>query len=180
MDPFWAISWFFISSLHSPLSVRSFSRCGFTIYGSNRKDTWQPFPPLDTRLWRHKTSNAFSADLKLSWEHPAGINVAGVGLNWLVVAQDLGSGGCGHGGQEQTVPHTMPEDTQKRVRNWIRDELLSPHTVDVRWKTSTSRKMFRRTYLAIFSFSAFQSHKSVGVLPHMSYWRIWKTQLVRI
>lgn len=53
---------------------------------------------------------AFSADLKLSREHPAGVDVAGVGLNGLVVAKDLGSGSCGHGGQEQTVPHTVPEE----------------------------------------------------------------------
>lgn len=39
MDPFWAISWFFISSLHRPLSVRSFRRCGFTIYRRSRSYT---------------------------------------------------------------------------------------------------------------------------------------------
>lgn len=31
MDPFWEISWFFISSFQSPRSVRSLRRCGFTI-----------------------------------------------------------------------------------------------------------------------------------------------------
>ncbi len=31
MDPFWPISWFFISSCQSPRSVRSLRRCGFTI-----------------------------------------------------------------------------------------------------------------------------------------------------
>ena len=60
---------------------------------------------------QQKTANAFSADLKLSREDPAGIDVAGVCLNGLIVAQDLGSGSCGHWGQEQTVPHTMPEKT---------------------------------------------------------------------
>lgn len=57
------------------------------------------------------------ADLKLSRKHPAGVDVAGVGLNGLVVTQDLSSGSCRHGGQEQTVPYTMPEDTKgERVK----------------------------------------------------------------
>lgn len=73
------------------------------------------FPSMDTGLWRHKAANAFSSDLKLSREHPAGVDVAGVSLNGLVVAQYLCGGSCGHGGQEQTVPHTMPEHTTEEA-----------------------------------------------------------------
>lgn len=55
-------------------------------------------------------TNGFSADLKLPRQHPTGVNVAGVCLKRLVVAQDLGGGSGGHGGQKQTVPYTMPEN----------------------------------------------------------------------
>lgn len=51
-----------------------------------------------------------NADLKLSREHPAGVDVACVGFNGLIVPQDLGCGGGGHRGQEQTVLHTVSED----------------------------------------------------------------------
>lgn len=47
-------------------------------------------------------------DLELSREDSAGVDVTGVGLDGLVVAQDLSCGGRGHGGQQQTVPDTMP------------------------------------------------------------------------
>lgn len=30
IEPLWAMIWFFISSFHRPLSVRSFNKCGFT------------------------------------------------------------------------------------------------------------------------------------------------------
>jgi len=43
-------------------------------------------------------ASASSADLKLSGEHPAGVDVARVGLNGLIVSQDLGGGSCGHWG----------------------------------------------------------------------------------
>ena len=39
-------------------------------------------------------------DLEFSREHSACVDVAGVGLDGLVVPQDLGCGGCGHGGQQ--------------------------------------------------------------------------------
>ena len=47
--------------------------------------------------------------LKLARQDPAGVNVAGVGLDGLVVAQDLSRGGRGHGGNQEAVSHTKPE-----------------------------------------------------------------------
>ena len=61
MEPFWAISWFFISSLHRPFSVRSFSRWGFTIYRRCRNDTEQLLP-----LW-HRTLEAESSRWIQCW-----------------------------------------------------------------------------------------------------------------
>lgn len=122
-----------------------------------------------------KMSNCIRADLKFSWEHPACVDVTGVGLNGLVVTQDLGSGGCGHGSQQQTVPHTMPDNTEEQRRSWIRVEPSMLHASYMTWETEIT-KPFMETYLAIFSFNAFQSHNSVGVFPHMSYCRIWNTK----
>lgn len=45
--------------------------------------------------------------LELPREDSAGVDVAGVGLDRLIVTQDLGRGGCGHGSQQQTVAYTM-------------------------------------------------------------------------
>ena len=45
--------------------------------------------------------------LELPGEDSTSVDVASVGLNGLVVAQDLSSGGSRHGGQQQAVPHTM-------------------------------------------------------------------------
>ena len=53
-----------------------------------------------------------NSDLKLSGEHSPCVDVAGIGLNGLIVSQDLGRGGSGHGGQQQTVPHSVPADTE--------------------------------------------------------------------
>lgn len=57
-------------------------------------------------------------DLELSREDSAGVDVAGVGLDRLVVAQDLGCRGRGHGGQQQTVPHTVPGDGAEGRVKW--------------------------------------------------------------
>ena len=46
-------------------------------------------------------------DLELSGEDPAGVDVTGVGFDGLVVAQDLGGGGRGHGGNQQAVPEAV-------------------------------------------------------------------------
>ena len=43
-------------------------------------------------------------DLELPAEHPPGVDVAGVGLHGLVVAEDLRRAGRGHGGHQQAVP----------------------------------------------------------------------------
>lgn len=52
--------------------------------------------------------------LKLSRQHAACVDVAGVGLNGLIVAQNLCSGSSGHGSQEQTVAYPMPAKQQKQ------------------------------------------------------------------
>lgn len=40
------------------------------------------------------------------------------------------------------------------------------------------RNINRITYRAILALSASQSQRSVGVLPHMSYCRIWREKMV--
>ena len=51
-----------------------------------------------------------ATNLELPRQNPACVDVAGVGLNGLVVTQDLGGGGGGHGSQQQTVSHPVPEE----------------------------------------------------------------------
>lgn len=161
-----------MSSLHSPLSVRSFRRCGFTIYRTCKNTTHGSRFLVVHMTFGQRKADAFGTHLELSWKHPAGVDVAGVCLDGLIVAQDLGSGSCGHWSQKQTIPHTVPEDAQ----DWSGSENYS-FQIQLMWTVNwqQQRKEFRKTHLAIFSFSAFQSHKSVGVLFHMSYWRIWNT-----
>lgn len=43
-------------------------------------------------------------------QHTAHVNVAGVGLKALVVAEDLAGAGSGHGGKQQAVAHTIGLD----------------------------------------------------------------------
>lgn len=110
----------------------------------------------DTQLWRYSCHILFMhADLKLSWEHPASVDVAGVGLNGLVVTQDLGSWSCGHGGQEQTVPYTMSEDMPETERVWIRDELQSPHILDKKMRNVNNKKDTQEDLLGNFFFQCF-------------------------
>jgi len=49
-----------------------------------------------------------SAYLELSWKDSACVDVAGVGLNGFIVAQDLSSGSSWHRGKEKTVSDTIP------------------------------------------------------------------------
>lgn len=46
--------------------------------------------------------------LELPRQNTPAVDVAGVRLNRLVVAKDLGCGGCWHGGNQETVPDTKP------------------------------------------------------------------------
>ena len=56
-----------------------------------------------------------ATNLELPRQNPAGVDVAGVGLNGLVVTQDLGGGGGGHGSQQQTVSHPVPKEIMSCV-----------------------------------------------------------------
>jgi hypothetical protein len=46
-------------------------------------------------------------DLEFAREHAAGVDVGGVRLNALVVAEDLSGGGSWHGSHQQRVAHTV-------------------------------------------------------------------------
>lgn len=54
------------------------------------------------------------SNLKLSRKHAACVDVTGVGLDGLIIAQNLCCGGSGHGSQEQTVAYTVPAKQQKQ------------------------------------------------------------------
>lgn len=112
-------------SLHSPRSVRSFSRCGFTICGREagfeRSATRRPPLGVAAKAFCH-----VCAHLKLPREDPARVDVAGVGLEGLVVPQDLGGGRGGHGSQQQAVPDAVSEDAEARARLRTRPSIINP------------------------------------------------------
>ena len=91
-------------------------------------------------------------NLKLSRQHSTCVYVTCVRLYTLIVTQYLGSGGRGHGSKQEAVTNTMSVVRERKSEWWER---------------------YVVTYLAIFAFSAVQSHRSDGVTPHMSYCSIW-------
>ncbi len=57
--------------------------------------------------------------LEFPREDAARVDVAGVGFNGLVVAQDLGRGGRGHGRQQEAVPDSV-SGRKKRLFHLIK------------------------------------------------------------
>lgn len=110
----------------------------------------------------HKYLFYLLANLKLARQNSARVDVASVGLDWLIVAQDLSCGGSGHWSQKQAVANSMSNKKLKVIR------------IKITQFKSFVKFLQAVTYLAIFSLSAFQSQRSVGVTSHISYWRTWK------
>ena len=90
--------------------------------------------------------------LEFPGQHSARVDVAGVRLDGLVVPKNLCSGRCGHGRQEETVPNAMSEKDKRNMDTFQYQLFLK-----------------FKSYCAIFSLRAAQSHRSVGVTPHISY-----------
>ena len=76
-----------------------------------------------------------ATNLELPRQNPACVDVAGVGLNGLVVTQDLGGGGGGHGSQQQTVSHPVPEEN-----NVLRQPLAASRNHTARATTAATQR----------------------------------------
>ena len=62
---------------------------------------------MRTYVHQHPPTHTGVSYLKFSGQHSPGVDVAGVGFNRLIVPQDLGRGGGGHGSQQQAVSHSV-------------------------------------------------------------------------
>lgn len=102
----------------SPISVRSCRRCLFTTTNSPlREDRYIYIERESERRRPSFIEDGGEARIfedggrrRALPEDPAAVDVGGVGLEALVVAEDLAGGGGGHGGHQEGVPHAVLGD----------------------------------------------------------------------